>query len=122
MREEVKYGADVIKFYADRGYFVKDGVVHSHANFTAEEGSAIVIEAYRLNRRVAAHAMGREGIDAALFAGVDTIEHGDGLQEDLIDRMVQRGVYWCPTIYVGVYVAEGRAAAVDKVWNEMRGC
>ena len=119
VREQVKYGADVIKFYADRAYFVKDGVLHSHPNFTADEAAAIVTEAHRLNRRVAAHAMGREGIDAALTAGVDTIEHGDGLQEDLIDRMVQRGVYYCPTIYVGVYVAEGRSAAGAKVWDEM---
>jgi imidazolonepropionase-like amidohydrolase len=39
---------------------------------------------------------------------VDTIEHGDGLTDDLLDRMVKQNVYWCPTIYVGVYVAEGR--------------
>ena len=51
--------------------------------------------------------MGREGILSALNAGVDTIEHGDGLDDETIDLMVKRGVYWCPTIFVGVYVAPG---------------
>jgi len=64
--------------------------------------------------------MGREGIESALRAGVDTIEHGDGLDDQLIDMMVSRGVYWCPTIYVGIYVAEGRAAAGSPLWPKMR--
>ena len=60
--------------------------------------------------------MGKEGITAALDAGADTIEHGDGLDEELMDRMIAKGVYWCPTIYVGVWVADGRG----KLWQEMR--
>ncbi len=64
--------------------------------------------------------MGREGIEQALRSGVDTIEHGDGLDDALIDMMVSRGVYWCPTIYVGIYVAEGRAAAGNPLWPKMR--
>ena len=101
MREQVKYGADWIKYYSDRRYFLKDGALHSWVNFTDEEAKALVDEAHRLGRKVAAHAMGRDGIESALRAGVDTIEHGDGLDDELIDLMVQRGVYWCPTIYVG---------------------
>ena len=66
----------------------------------------MVGEAHRLGRRVAAHAMGREGIEASLKVGVDSIEHGFGLDEEMMDRMVQQGTYRCPTIYVGVYVAE----------------
>jgi imidazolonepropionase-like amidohydrolase len=120
VREQVKYGADWIKYYSDRKYYVKDGALHSWVNFTDEEAKAIVDEAHRLGHRVASHAMGYEGIDAALRAGVDSIEHGDGLTEDLMDRMAARGVYWCPTIYVGVYVAEGRAAAGAPVWLAMR--
>src|SRR5215210_5452413 len=111
VREQVKYGADWIKFYADRRYFVKDGALHSWVNFTDDEMKAMVDEAHRLGRRVAAHAMGWDGIDASLAAGVDSIEHGYGLDEGLMDRMVRQGTYWCPTIYVGAYVAEGRAAA-----------
>jgi imidazolonepropionase-like amidohydrolase len=120
VREQVKYGADWIKFYADRRYYLKDGALHSWVNFTDEEMKAMVDEAHRLGRRVAAHAMGWEGIDASLRAGVDSIEHGYGLDEGLMDRMVKQGVYWCPTIYVGVYVAEGRAAAGAPIWPKMR--
>ncbi len=120
VREQVKYGADWIKFYADRRYFIKDGALHSWVNFTADEMKAMVDEAHRLGRRVAAHAMGWDGIDASLKAGVDSIEHGYGLDEELMDRMVRQGTYWCPTIYVGVYVAEGRAAAGAPIWLTMR--
>lgn len=120
VREQVKYGADWIKFYADRRYFIKDGALHSWVNFTEEEMKAMVDETHRLGRKVAAHAMGWEGIDASLRAGVDSIEHGYGLDAGLMDRMVKQGVYWCPTIYVGVYVAEGRAAAGAPIWLTMR--
>ncbi len=119
VREQVKYGADWIKYYSDRRYFLKDGALHSWVNFTDEEAHAIVEEAHRLGRKVAAHAMGKEGILSALSAGVDTIEHGDGLDDETIDIMVRRGVYWCPTIYVGVYVAQGRAAAGAPIWVTM---
>ncbi len=116
VREQVKYGADWIKFYSDRRYFLgKDGRLRSWVNFTDEEMKALVDEAHRLGRKVAAHAIGWDGIDAALRAGVNTIEHGDGLTPDLIDRMVKQGVYWCPTIFVGAYVAEGRGG----IWPKM---
>lgn len=109
VREQIMYGADWIKYYSDRGYhFEADGVLHSRVNFTDEEAKAIVEEAHRLGRKVAAHAIGSDGIAAALRAGVDTIEHGDGLTEALMDEMVKRGVYWVPTVTVGVYVAPGR--------------
>jgi imidazolonepropionase-like amidohydrolase len=119
VREQVKYGADWIKYYSDRRYYLKDGALHSWVNFTDEEARAIVEEAHRVGRKVAAHAMGREGILSALNAGVDTIEHGDGLDDETIDLMVRRGVFWCPTIYVGVYVAQGRAAAGAPIWVTM---
>jgi imidazolonepropionase-like amidohydrolase len=120
VREQVKYGADWIKFYADRRYYLKDGKLHSWVNFTDEEMEAMVTEAHRLGKRVAAHAMGWDGIDAALRHNADSIEHGYGLDEGLMDRMVKQGTYWCPTIYVGAYVAEGRAAAGAPIWLTMR--
>jgi imidazolonepropionase-like amidohydrolase len=120
VREQVKYGADWIKYYSDRKYFLKDGALHSWVNFTDDEAKALVEETHRLGHKVAAHAMGREGIESALRAGVDTIEHGDGLDDETIDLMIRRGVYWCPTIYVGIYVAEGRAAAGAPIWIKMR--
>src|SRR6266540_6983202 len=95
VREQVKNGADWIKFYADRRYYLKNGALHSWVNFTDEEMKVMVEESHRLGRRVAAHAMGWDGIDAALKAGVDSIEHGYGLDEGLIDRMVRQGTFWC---------------------------
>ena len=115
----MKYGADWIKYYSDRRYFVKDGALRSMVNFTAEEAKALVDEAHRLGRKVAAHAMGRDGIESALEAGADTIEHGFGLDDEMLDVMARRGVFWCPTIYVGVYVAEGRARAGAPIWLQM---
>ena len=118
VREEVKYGADWIKFYSDRRYYLTNDPkkpLRSLVNFTDDEMKALVDEAHRLRKKVAAHAMGWDGIDAALRAGVDSIEHGDGLTVDLLDRMARQGVSWCPTMYVGVYVAQGRGG----IWPEM---
>jgi imidazolonepropionase-like amidohydrolase len=109
VREQVMHGADWIKYYSDRRYFYgKDGVLHSWVNFTDEEARAIVEEAHRIGKHVAAHAIGSDGIAAALRAGVDTIEHGDGLTDELMDILAQRGVTWVPTVAVGAYVAPGR--------------
>ena len=66
---------------------------------------AIVDEAHRLRHKVAAHAMARPGIENALTAGVDSIEHGVAIPDDLIDVMVAKGVYLCPTLTVTEYVA-----------------
>lgn len=120
VREQVKYGADWIKVYVDRRYFMKDGALHSMVNFTDEELEAFAQETHRLGKRIAGHAMGRDGIDAALRHNFDSIEHGYGMDEELMDRMVKQGAYWCPTIYVGVYVAPGRAAAGAPIWLQMR--
>ncbi len=116
VREQVMYGADWIKYYSDRKYhFEGDGVLHSMVNFTDEEAKAIVDETHRLGKKVAAHAIGSDGIAAALRAGVDTIEHGDGLTDALIDEMARKGVYWVPTITVGTYVAPGRGGNWTKM-------
>jgi len=116
VREQVMYGADWIKYYSDRKYhFEADGVLHSMVNFTDEEAKAIVDETHRLGKKVAAHAIGSDGIAAALRAGVDTIEHGDGLTEPEMDEMVKRGIYWVPTIVVGAYVAPGRGGNWTKM-------
>jgi imidazolonepropionase-like amidohydrolase len=109
VREQVSFGADWIKYYSDRRYhFESDGTLHSMVNFTDDEAKAIVDEAHRLGHKVAAHAIGSDGIAAALRAGVDTIEHGDGLTEPLMDEMIRKGTVWVPTILVGAYVAPGR--------------
>jgi len=117
VREQAMYGADWIKYYSDRRYHFEGDVLRSMVNFTDEEAKAIVDEAHRIGKKVAAHAIGSDGIAAALRAGVDTIEHGDGLTDALIDELVKKGVYWVPTITVGAYVAPGRGGN----WTKMVG-
>ena len=121
VREQAMYGADWIKYYSDRRYhFEADGVLHSMVNFTDEEAKAIVDEAHRLGKKVAAHAIGSDGIAAALRAGVDTIEHGDGLTDALMDEVARKGVYWVPTLTVGLYVAPGRGGNWQKMADLQR--
>src|SRR5438105_12027289 len=116
VREKIAHGADWIKVYADRAYFVqKDGSLSSIATFTPEEMNAIIDEAHRLRHKVAAHAMARPGIETALNAGIDSIEHGISIQDDLLDVMVARGVYLCPTLTVTEYVAPGRGGVWAKI-------
>src|SRR5467141_3899833 len=116
VREQVSHGADWIKYYSDRRYyFGPDSVLHSWVNFTDDEARAIVEESHRLGRRVASHAIGSDGIAAALRAGVNSIEHGDGLTDSLMDVLVKRGVYWVPTVTVAYYVAGPRGG----VWGPM---
>jgi imidazolonepropionase-like amidohydrolase len=109
VREQIAHGADWIKVYADRSYFVTPaGKLSSIPTFTPDEMKAIVDEAHRLRHKVAAHAMARPGIENALNAGVDSIEHGISIDDDLLDRMVANGTYYCPTLIVTEYVAPGR--------------
>jgi imidazolonepropionase-like amidohydrolase len=116
VREQIMYGADLIKYYSDGGYFYgPDGVLHSHVKFTDEEAAAIVTEAHRLGKKVAAHAIGNDGIAAALRAGVDSIEHGDGLSSAQMEEMSRRNIFWVPTIMVGAYVATGRQGNWPKM-------
>jgi imidazolonepropionase-like amidohydrolase len=74
----------------------------------------------RLGRRVAAHAIGADGIAAALRAGVNTVEHGDGMTDSLSDVLLARGVYWVPTITVGHYVAGPRGGAGGPMVEHQR--
>ena len=116
VREQIAHGADWIKVYADRSYFVaKDGTLSSTPTFNAEEMKAIVEEAHRLRHKVAAHAMARPGIENALNAGVDSIEHGIAIPDDLLDVMLAKGTYLCPTLTVTEYVAQGRGGVWMKI-------
>ncbi|HYQ85964.1 MAG TPA: amidohydrolase family protein [Bacteroidota bacterium] len=120
VREEVENGADWIKVYADRSYyFAPDGALHSILTFTFEELKAICDEAHKLHRKVAAHAIGIDGIENSLRAGVTTIEHGDGFTDELIALAKQKGAYWCPTLFVTEYVSEGRAAEGRPIYKQM---
>jgi imidazolonepropionase-like amidohydrolase len=120
VREQVSFGADWIKVYSDRSYFVRpDGVLDDIPTFTLDELRAIVDEAHRQHHKVASHAMALNGVHNSVEAGVDSIEHGNYIAEADLKTMAQKGIFYVPTIYVGEYVAQGRAAAGAKVWLEM---
>jgi imidazolonepropionase-like amidohydrolase len=98
-REVIKYGANVIKFCSTGGV-LSLGDDPKAAEFTFEEMKAIVAEAHRLGRKVAAHAHGGEGLKQAVLAGVDSIEHGTYIDDEGIKLMKEKGTYLVPTIYL----------------------
>ena len=120
VREQLKFGSDWIKVYCDRGYYIDtDGGISSKPNFTMDELRAITDEAHRQGAKVAAHAIGRNGIRNAIEAGFNSIEHGDGFDDELIALAVKKNVYWCPTMLVTEYVAGPRTAAGNPFWTDM---
>ena len=120
VREQISHGADWIKVYSDRSYRVReDGVLDDIPTFTPEELHAIVDEAHRERHKVASHAMALHGVHNSVEAGVDTIEHGNYIADEDLKTMAARGIFYVPTIFVGEYVAQGRAAAGDLVWAKM---
>ena len=110
VREQLEHGADWIKIYSDRGYIKQpDGNYRALSNFTPEEMNAIGNETIGSRKNFAAHAMTRDGIIAAVNAGAKSIEHGLGMDEESMQLMANKGVFWCPTLFVNEFVAEGRA-------------
>jgi imidazolonepropionase-like amidohydrolase len=99
VREIIKYGADVIKVCATGGVLSK-GDDPNHSQFTMEEMKAIVAEAHRLGRKVAAHAHGAEGVRWASDAGVDSVEHGHLMDDASIATLKKNGTYLVPTLYL----------------------
>ncbi len=119
VRDQIAHGADWIKVYADRSYYRQaDGQIRSLPNFTVEEMTAIVDQAHRSRRRVAAHSMTPTGHAIALAAGVDSIEHGDILDEATIKTMAERGVYLCPTLTVSAFVS-GPRSVTNPIWSDL---
>ncbi len=98
VREVVKYGADLIKICATGGVLSK-GDQPGTQQYTLEEMRAIVEEAHKLGRKVAAHAHGAEGIKAAIRAGVDSIEHASLIDDEGIELAKQYGTYLVMDIY-----------------------
>ncbi len=119
VRLQVQHGVDWIKVYADRSYRQRpDGSFESIANFTPAELSAIVDEAHRLRRKVAAHSITPDGHRAALSAGVDSLEHGDVLDEATLKAMAARRIPYCPTLTAGDAV-RGPRSAENPVWQAL---
>ena len=99
VRENIKYGADLIKIGATGGVLSK-GDDPQASQYTLEEMQAICADAHRLGRKVAAHAHGGQGIIFAVEAGVDSIEHGSYLNDEGIALMKKKGTYLVPTAYL----------------------
>jgi imidazolonepropionase-like amidohydrolase len=105
VREVIKYGADVIKICATGGVLSK-GDDPNASQFTLEEMKAIVADAHRLGRKVAAHAHGAEGVRWASEAGVDSIEHGHYMDDAAVATLKKNGTYLVPTLFLTEYMQE----------------
>lgn len=105
VRENIKYGSDLIKICATGGVLSK-GDNPQASQYTLEEMKAIVADAHRLGRKVAAHAHGSQGILWATEAGVDSIEHGSYIDDAAIAEMKKNGTYLVPTLYLGDWFLE----------------
>ena len=103
VREVIKYGAEVIKICATGGVLSK-GDDPNASQYTLEEMKAIVADAHRLGRKVAAHAHGAEGVRWASEAGVDSIEHGHLMDDAAIATLKKNGTYLVPTLFLGEYM------------------
>ena len=99
VRQNIKYGADLIKIGASGGVLSK-GDDPQASQYTLEEMQAICADAHRLGRKVAAHAHGAQAIYLATEAGVDSIEHGSYIDDKAIALMKQHGTYLVPTSYL----------------------
>jgi imidazolonepropionase-like amidohydrolase len=105
VRQNIKYGADLIKICATGGVLSK-GDDPQASQYTLEEMKAIVADAHRLGRKVAAHAHGAQGILWASEAGVDSIEHGSYINDEAIAEMKKNGTYLVPTLYLEDWMIE----------------
>src|SRR5437870_11260224 len=105
VREVIKYGADLIKVCATGGVLSK-GDDPNASQYTLEEMKAIVADAHRLGRKVAAHAHGAQGIRWASEAGVDSVEHASYIDDAAIAELKKNGTYLVPTLYLGDWFME----------------
>lgn len=108
VRQHYKAGVDLIKITATGGVLslAKSG---QNPQFNQEELEAIVAAAKDYGFTVAVHAHGAEGMKRAVLAGVDSIEHGTYMTDEIMELMVERGTYYVPTIVAGVWVGEKAA-------------
>jgi len=109
-REIIKYGADLIKVCATGGVLSK-GDDPNASQYPLEEMKAIVADAHRLGRKVAAHAHGAQGVIWASEAGVDSVEHGHLMNDAAIATLKKNGTYLVPTLYLVDWQREHAAQA-----------
>jgi len=113
VRFQVKYGADVIKTCATGGV-LSEGDAVGTTQYDYDEMKAMVDEATKLERKVAAHAHGTEGIKIATRAGVASIEHGSFIDEEGARLMAQRGTFLVPTMMAGEAVERAARSGILK--------
>jgi imidazolonepropionase-like amidohydrolase len=105
VRQRYKEGSDCIKITATGGV-LSLATNGQNPQFTPEELRAIIETAHEYGLKVAAHAHGTEGMKRAVEAGIDSIEHGTYMTDEVIALMKAHGTYYVPTIYAGRFVAE----------------
>ena len=113
VRYQIKYGADVIKTCATGGV-LSEGDAVGATQYSFEELKALVDEANKLDRKVAAHAHGTEGIKLAVRAGVSSIEHGSFLDEEGARMMKERGTFLVPTLSAAEAVERAAKTGILK--------
>jgi imidazolonepropionase-like amidohydrolase len=123
VREQMRGGATSIKVIATGGVLTP-GITADFTAFTPEELEAAVDEAHKWGRPVAAHAIGRAGIENSVRAGVDSVEHGSQISAQIAREMKQRGTFHVPTICALLEIVnhpdEIPAYAVEKA-NQIAG-
>lgn len=113
-REELKAGADVIKLMATGGVLTP-GVEPGSPQLTLEEMRSAVEEAHKAGKKTAAHAQGSEGIKNAILAGIDSIEHGMFLTDEIIELMLEKKVFLVATLAAPYYIFyEGKKAGIPE--------
>lgn len=113
-REQLRAGSDIVKIMATGGVMTK-GVEPGSPQLTMEEMKSAVDEAHKAGKKTASHAQGTEGIKNAILAGIDSIEHGIFLDDEVIQLMVDKGVYLVPTLVAPYFIVEnGVEAGIPK--------
>lgn len=97
VRTQLRSGVDLIKIMATGGVMTK-GVEPGNAQFTVDEMKAMIEEAHKAGRKTATHAQGLQGIKNALYAGIDSIEHGCFLDDECLERMKEQNTFLVPTL------------------------
>ncbi|HLK46725.1 MAG TPA: amidohydrolase family protein [Bryobacteraceae bacterium] len=99
VRDQIAHGADWIKLYPAGAYsFTPDGKDVYEVTYPLPVVQAMIDETHRLGKKAGCHVYGGEGLKNAIVAGCDTIEHGFGLNQELINLMVSKKLYYDPTI------------------------
>ncbi len=118
VRLQIAQGADFIKVMATGSFVVAPERGYQSVDFTVEELTAVVEEAHRLNRKVSAHCDGAEGIKNAVAAGIDTIEHGLYLDDEVIDHMLKQKTALVPTLSGRTYITEFEESRGDAAFGK----